>query len=91
MQIISFQLDRGLSLEQAFLHPRLEASGAKVLVSDQAPASVAAALAAQFPTEVVADTIYPAQFSVPSAVMRVGASNIGMSHHLHPWAGVAVA
>ena len=91
MQIISFMLDKGLSLEQAFLHPRIEASGPKVLVSDQAPAAVAQALAARFPTEVVANTVYPVQFSVPSAVMRAGASNIGMSHPLHPWAGVAVA
>ncbi len=60
------------------------------LASDMA-AAVAQALAARFPTEVVADTIYPVQFSVPSAVQRAGASNIGMSHRLHPWAGVAVA
>lgn len=90
-QILSFLLDRGCSLEQAFQHVRVEASTASVLVSDRASASVVSALRARFPTEVVADTVYPVQFAVPSAVMSDGGRHIGMAHPLHPWAGAATA
>ena len=88
-QLLSLLIDRGCTLEQAFNHPRVEASTASVLVSDQAPASVVSALRARFATEVVADTVYPVQFAVPSAVMRDAGRHTGMAHPLHPWAGVA--
>ena len=90
-QLLSLLIDRGCTLEQAFNHPRVEASTASVLVSDQAPASVVSALRARFATEVVADTVYPVQFAVPSAVMTDAGGHTGMAHPLHPWAGVARA
>ena len=88
-QLLSFLIDRGCTLEQAFTHPRVEASTTSVIVSDQAPASVVSALRARFSTEVVADTVYPVQFAVPSAVMTDAGRHTGMAHPLHPWAGVA--
>jgi gamma-glutamyltranspeptidase/glutathione hydrolase len=91
LQLISHLVDRGMTLEQAFLTPRVEASTARVNVSDRAPEAVAASLARQFEVAVVPDTVYPVQFAVPSAVMRTQGVNTGMAHHLHPWAGVAVA
>jgi gamma-glutamyltranspeptidase/glutathione hydrolase len=88
-QLLSFLIDRGCTLEQAFNHSRVEASTSSVIVSDQAPASVVSALRARFATEVVADTVYPVQFAVPSAVMADAGLHTGMAHPLHPWAGVA--
>lgn len=89
-QILSFLVDRGCTLEEAFIHPRVEASTARVLVSNQAPPHVARALEAKFPTDVVTDTVFPVQFAVPSAVIREAGWHVGMAHPLHPWAGVAV-
>ena len=42
--------------------------------------------------ELVADTLYPVHFAVPSAVRRHWAPgvNSGMAHQTSPWAGVAV-
>lgn len=91
LQLISHLVDRGMTLQEAFLTPRIEASTARIVVSDRAPEPVAAQLARDFTVSVVPDTVYPVQFAVPSSVMRANMVNTGMAHHLHPWAGVAVA
>ena len=92
-QLLSYVIDYGMSLEQAFLMPRIDASGPTIGVNREAPANTGARIAAVFPVEVVSDTLYPVRFSIPSAVRRDWASglNSGMAHHTNPWAGVAVA
>jgi gamma-glutamyltranspeptidase/glutathione hydrolase len=90
LQLLSGLLDRGLSLEDAFAAPRLDASTNTIKVDQRAGPEVAAAVASRFPVEVVQDTVYPVQFAIPSAVLREGGSNQGMAHPTSPWAAVAV-
>ena len=90
LQLLSGLLDRGLSLEDAFTAPRLDASTNTIKVDHRAGPEVVAAVASRFPVEVVQDTVYPVQFAIPSAVMREAGSNQGMAHPTSPWAAVAV-
>jgi gamma-glutamyltranspeptidase / glutathione hydrolase len=90
LQLISYLADFGLSLEQAFHAPRIEASTPTIKINALAGADVAAHVSTRFPVEVVPDTVYPVQFAVPSAVLRDSSGNIGMTHPSHPWAAVAV-
>lgn len=90
LQLVSYVADFGLSLEDAFQAPRIDASTPTIKVSTRALPEVAAALRHRFPVEVVEDEVYPVLFAVPSAVMRHEGENIGMAHPNHPWAAVAV-
>ncbi|MBO4317545.1 MAG: gamma-glutamyltransferase, partial [Mailhella sp.] len=86
LQIISYVFDFGMSLEEAFLEPRLDASTDTIRIPSRAGQSVAEAVAGEFNVEIVEDGIYPVRFSLPSAVCRDTASglNIGMAHHNSP-------
>jgi gamma-glutamyltranspeptidase/glutathione hydrolase len=88
LQLISHLADFGLSLEDAFHRPRLDASTPTIRVNAAAGPSVAEKIKTRFPVEVVEDTIYPTNFSVPSAVMRQDGQNIGMAHPTSPWSAV---
>jgi gamma-glutamyltranspeptidase/glutathione hydrolase len=90
LQLVSGLLDRGLSLEDAFNAPRLDASTATIKVDQRAGPEVAAAVASRFPVELVQDTVYPVHFAIPSAVLREAGHNQGMAHTTSPWAAVAV-
>jgi gamma-glutamyltranspeptidase/glutathione hydrolase len=90
LQIISFIADFGLSLEEAFQHPRIDASTPVIKVNSRADPAVLSRVGARFPVEMVEDTLYPVNFAIPSAVMRSDSENIGMAHPLSPWAAVAV-
>ncbi len=87
-QILSYVAAFGMSLEEAMHAPRIDASGVQIKVNENARPDVAARLGEEFPVEIVADTLYPVKFSVPSAVLREGEENIGMAHPNHPWAAV---
>ena len=89
-QILSYVAACGLSLEDAFHAPRIDASGVRLRVNRKARPDVAARLGDEFPVEIVEDTLYPVNFCIPSAVMRDGAENVGMAHPNHPWAAVGV-
>lgn len=88
IQILSYVAAYGHSLEEAFHMPRLDASGVTLRVNEQARPDTAARLGDEFPVEIVADTLYPVNFAIPSAVMREGEENLGMAHPRHPWASV---
>jgi gamma-glutamyltranspeptidase/glutathione hydrolase len=90
VQILSYLAVFGLSLEDALHVPRIDASGVTIRVNRLARPDVATRLAEEFPFEIVEDTLYPVNFSVPSAVMRVDGENVGMAHPNHPWAAVGV-
>lgn len=87
-QILSYVAAFGMSLEEAMHAPRIDASGIQIKVNDNARPDVAARLGEEFPVEIVADTLYPVKFAVPSAVLRDGTENVGMAHPNHPWAAV---
>jgi gamma-glutamyltranspeptidase/glutathione hydrolase len=92
LQMISGLADFGLSLEDVFHRPRIDASTPRIKVDARAEPDVAARIASAFPVEIVEDTLYPVNFSVPSAVMRAEDGGfLGMAHPTSPWAAVAAA
>ncbi len=92
LQMISGIADFGLSLEDVFHRPRIDASTPRIKVDARAEQDVAARIAGAFPVEIVEDTLYPVNFSVPSAVMRAEDGGfLGMAHPTSPWAAVAAA
>ena len=91
LQLISGLSDFGLSLEEAFHRPRIDASTPRIKIDARAEADVAATVATAFPVEIVEDTLYPVNFSIPSAVMAAEHGFIGMAHPTSPWAAVVAA
>ncbi|WP_313029310.1 gamma-glutamyltransferase family protein [Brucella sp.] len=87
-QILSYIDVFGISPEAALHAPRIDASGVKLRVGERAQADVATRLSEEFPVEIIEDTLYPVNFSIPSVVMREDGHNIGMAHPYSPWAAV---
>lgn len=90
LQILSYVLDFGLTLEEAFHRPRVDASTPVIKINAQADPAIIGRVGTAFPVEIVEDTLYPVNFAIPSAVMRRDGENIGMAHPTSPWAAVAV-
>lgn len=89
-QISSFLIDHGMSLEDAFHHPRIDASGGETVgVDPRLSDSVRKALREQFPVEETELVVYPTNFACPSAVLRDpnGGAHFGMSDVMSPWSG----
>ena len=87
LQIASFMIDHGLSLEDAFHQQRIDMSGGGKVTADRTlPQPVLDALAAAFPTTTAARTSFPYAFAVPSAVLRDGDRNMGCTEIMAPWA-----
>ena len=88
VQLLSYGLDFTMSLEEAFHHPRLDASTPTIRVNRAAAADIAAEVAKRFAVEIVDDTLYPVNFAIPSAVARnwTDATNTAMAHPTSPWA-----
>jgi len=91
LQLLSYVADYGMSLEEAFLFPRLDASTETIRVSAKAPEGVAARIAEEYPVEIVLDNFLPSYFSYPSAVCHnpISGVNTGMAHHMSPWPAAA--
>lgn len=89
-QIASFLIDHGMSLEDAFHQPRIDASGGDtVSVDPRLPEAVRKALAGQFPTVETELVVYPTNYACPSAVLRdpAGGLHHGLSDVMSPWSG----
>jgi gamma-glutamyltranspeptidase / glutathione hydrolase len=90
-QLTSFLADFGLSLEDAFHHARIDASGGDTVIADETlPAETLAALAAAGRVVTTRRTPYPYAFACPAGVLREGDTNWGATEPLSPW-GDAVA
>jgi gamma-glutamyltranspeptidase/glutathione hydrolase len=89
-QILAYVAKYGMSLEDAFHAPRIDASNVRLRVNRRAKSDVAARVGEEFPIEIVDDTLYPVNFAIPSAVLRDGDENVGMAHQNHPWAAVGL-
>jgi gamma-glutamyltranspeptidase / glutathione hydrolase len=91
LQIASFLMDHGMSLEEAFHQPRIDMSGELPVIADLSlPAEALRALEAAFPTRTARRTVFPYAFAVPAAVLRAGGLNMGCTEIMSPW-GDAVA
>jgi len=90
MQIASFLIDHGMTLEDAFHQPRVDASGGEAVGVDlRHPADVQQALAAKFPVDLTELVVYPTNFACPSAVLRdpTTGEHQGIADVLSPWSG----
>jgi gamma-glutamyltranspeptidase/glutathione hydrolase len=86
LQMSSFMIDHGMSLEEAFHQPRIDVSGGERVIADRAlPADVLAALAAEFATSAVRRTVFPYPFAVPAGVLRDGDLNMGCTEIMSAW------
>ena len=89
LQLISFLVDHGLSLEEAFHRPRMDMSGGERVIADAALASdELLALKAAFPVTSARRGVYPDAFARPCGVLRAGELNSGCTEAAQPWADV---
>jgi gamma-glutamyltranspeptidase/glutathione hydrolase len=91
LQLSSFLIDDGATLEEAFHRPRIDMSGGERALADAAlPAEELRALEAAFPTTTARRLPFPYHFAVPAGVLRSGELNTGCTETHSPW-GDAVA
>jgi len=79
-----------MGLEEAFHHPRIDASGGDTVgVDPRLPQAVQEVLAARFPVVPTELVVLPTNFACPSAVYRDPASgeHFGISDVMSPWSG----
>lgn len=89
-QLVSYVIDYGLTLEEAFHRPRIDSSTPTIKIEQRDGIDVAAAVAQHYPVEIVDNALYPVNFAVPSAVMiRGDGMRVGQAHPYSPWAHVA--
>jgi gamma-glutamyltranspeptidase/glutathione hydrolase len=87
LQLISFLVDEGLTLEEAFHRPRMDMSGGERVIADTALASdELLALKAAFPVSSARRGVYPDAFARPCGVLRSGDLNSGCTEAAQPWA-----
>ena len=86
LQIASFMVDHGMTLEEAFHQQRIDMSGGSTVTADRTlPQAVLDALAAAFPTSTAVRTNFPYAFACPAAVLRDGDLNMGCTEIMSPW------
>ncbi|MEX0697349.1 MAG: gamma-glutamyltransferase [Dongiaceae bacterium] len=91
-QVLSFLLDFGMTLEDAFHCPRLDLSGDGPAVLDRRlPEAVGAAVGARLPVVRGELTAYPVLFASPNAVLRDGGVNSGIADIGSPWSAAVAA
>ncbi len=90
MQLTSMLIDYGMSLDQAWHTPRIDASGGdEVGVDARLDDSIREELAREFRIEDTEFVVLPTNFACPSAVMRDWDSgeNCGIADVMSPWSG----
>ena len=91
LQLTSFLMDHGLTLEQAFHCQRIDMSGGTEVTADSTlPMDVVEALQRVFPTVRAKRTFFPYSFACPSGVLRLDGMNMGCTEIMSPL-GDAVA
>lgn len=93
-QIAALMLDFGLSLEEAFNHPRIDASNrGSIRVDPRMGDEAIAELSQHFDIEVAQRLVFPKLYSCPSGVSRDPATGIarGINDPSQPIGGAAVA
>ncbi len=89
LQLTSFMIDHGLSLEEAFHHPRIDASGGDFVgVDPRMPEAIIQKLKAQFPVNLTELVVYPTNFACPSSVYQAAdGEHFGVADVMSPWSG----
>jgi gamma-glutamyltranspeptidase / glutathione hydrolase len=91
-QLSLMLIDRGLDVETAFHHPRIDVSGVgPIRVNRDLPNAVKKAIAGRLPIVEVGNPVSPLGFANPSCIVRDPASGelTGMNEVMSPWAGGA--
>jgi gamma-glutamyltranspeptidase/glutathione hydrolase len=88
-QILSFLVDFGMDLDQAFHCPRIDVSGGEVaLVDRRLGQSVVTAVGKSMKAEFADLAPYPAQFANPSAAQAApDGAKLGAADLASPWSG----
>ncbi|HEV7803933.1 MAG TPA: gamma-glutamyltransferase [Burkholderiales bacterium] len=89
-QIASFIIDHGMTLEDAFHQPRIDASGGEtVSVDPRLPQAMRIAIADEFPITETELVVYPTNYACPSAVLRDPneGTHYGITDVMSPWSG----
>jgi gamma-glutamyltranspeptidase/glutathione hydrolase len=90
-QLASFLADFGMTLEEAFHHPRVDVSGGDTVIADDSlPAETIAAMKEVGTVATTRRTPYPYAFACPAGVLRDDGDNWGATEPFSPW-GDAVA
>lgn len=91
-QLLSFLVDFGMSLDEAFAQPRLDWSGGEPLTLDpRLPPEAATALSARLRIIEGLPLPYPVLFASPNAVLRDGGENRGLADLASPWSAAVAA
>jgi gamma-glutamyltranspeptidase / glutathione hydrolase len=91
MQLASFIMDHGMTLEQAFHQPRIDISGGGQIMADRTLAApILDALGKEMRTSTTRRTLFAYAFACPAGVLRDGTRNMGCTEVMTPW-GDAVA
>ncbi|GAB3777870.1 gamma-glutamyltransferase [Ramlibacter monticola] len=86
LQLSSFLMAHGMSLEQAFHQPRIDVSGGGQVTADASlPREVFSALALELPTTAARRVVFPYAFACPAGVLRDGQRNMGCTEIMSPW------
>jgi len=89
-QLLSFVVDYGMNLNEAFHAPRIDASEGELVIGDTLlPADIHDALAARFPYVQMPRQTLPFKFACPSSVLRTGSTNWGATEPGSPWSDTA--
>lgn len=85
-QLSTLMTDAGMTLEEAFHHPRIDISGDTLLADAALPEDTISTLNKGFSTSVRPNAVYPFAWACPSAVRRVNGRNSGCTEVMSPWA-----
>ncbi len=86
LNLTSFLMDFGMSLEDAFHHPRVDTSGGGTIVADETlPQPFIGSLESVHPVVTTKRTVFPYAFACPAGVMRENGINMGCTEIMSPW------
>jgi gamma-glutamyltranspeptidase/glutathione hydrolase len=89
LQLTSFMIDHGMNLEDAFHHPRIDASGGDFVgIDPRMPEAIVQKLKAEFPVNFTELVVYPTNFACPSSVYQTAdGEHTGVADVMSPWSG----
>jgi len=84
-QLAHLVTDRGLTLEEAFHHPRIDYSTSTIVADDTIPEAALSALEARHKVDRRPRNVYPLNWACTSGVMRKAGMNSGCTEITTPW------
>lgn len=89
--LTSYMVDFGMTLDEAFHHPRIDMSGVSQVIADEdLSPEICAALSGVAPMQTAKRTVHPYAFGVPVGVMRDHDLNCGITEIMTPWGDTAL-